>query len=246
MSPWQTPEAPSGVRWRFTGRTGGVSQGRYAELNLGQHVGDDRAAVRRNRALLAQSLEVPPDRVAANDAAHGNNTALVHEGGTVGQVDGLVTRERNLGLLALGADCATVALADPEAQVIGAVHSGWRGVAADVVGSTVRKMESEGANPDQMVAVIGPAICPGCYEVSEEVRNTVASSVAAAAAETRIGTPAVDLQTGIAAQLREVGIMRYFTDPTCTYESEKLFSYRRDGETGRHGMLIALTETSHE
>ena len=244
MSPWQTPEAPSGVRWRFTGREGGVSQGRYAELNLGQHVGDDNADVRRNRTLLAESLQVSANRVAAIDAAHGNKTVVVDQGGTFGQVDALITREQDLGLLALGADCATVALADPVARVIGAVHSGWRGVAADVVSVAVREMESQGAQPERMTAVIGPAICPGCYEVSEEVRNEVAGSVAAAAAETRIGTPAVDLQTGIAAQLREVGVMRYFTDPTCTYESERLFSYRRDGETGRHGMLIALAGDS--
>ncbi len=232
--------APAGVRWRFSRRSGGVSSGRYASLNLADHVGDDAVAVGRNRAILADQLALPQDRVAIMQAAHGRDVAVVAEAGVVPGVDGLVTATPGLGLLALAADCATVALADPGAGVIGAVHSGWRGVAANAVGAVVDRMVEQGADRQRISAAIGPVICPGCYEVSEQVRDEVGAAAVEARAETRHGTPAVALQAGIAQQLRAHGITDMDVDHECTFESQTLFSYRRDGVTGRHGMLIVL------
>lgn len=245
MSPWQAPEPPSGVRWHFSSREGGVSSGAYSGLNLADHVGDDPDSVMRNRELLANRLGLGRQRVAVMQAAHGNESAVVSDGGVVADVDGLVTTTVGLGLLAQGADCATVALADGEAGVVAAVHSGWRGVAVNAVGAVVERMVSLGARPDNINAAIGPVICPGCYEVSVEVRDQVGVAASSAVAETRQGTPAVDLHAGVTEQLERVGVTVLAADPACTFESADRYSYRRDAVTGRQGMLIALVPT-HE
>lgn len=242
MSRSETSGALPGVRWLFSTREGGLSSGRYESLNLADHVGDDPASVAGNRGILGGRIGLPVERLAVMAAAHGREVAVVADGGTVAAVDGLVTRAPGLGLLALAADCATVALADPQARVIGAVHAGWRGVAADAVGAAVAAMVAEGAAPERMSAAIGAVACPGCYEVSEEVRGEVAAAAPAAWAQTRKSTPAVDLQAGLEEQLRACGVTSIAVESDCTIESASLFSYRRDGVTGRHGMLIALTD----
>jgi hypothetical protein len=217
-----------------------VSADPFASLNLADHVGDDPQAVARNRAAVAAGLGLPSDRVAVMRAAHGRDVAIVSQGGTVADVDGLVTTARGLGLLALAADCATVALADPVAGVVGAVHSGWRGVAANAVGAVVAAMAEQGSAPGRIEAAIGPVICPGCYEVSEAVCDEVAAAAGSARARTRWGSTAVDLQAGIAEQLQVAGVAVVSADPDCTAETADLYSFRRDGRTGRHGMLIAM------
>jgi hypothetical protein len=203
-------------------------------------VGDDPAAVAANRAIVARELGVAAADVAVMQAAHGNDVAVVGAGGVVPQVDGLVTSAPGVALLALAADCATVALVDRGAGLIGAVHSGWRGVVANAVGAVVTRMVVEGAQMHRIEAAIGPAICPACYEVSDQVRQEVAAAAPTAAAYTRRGTPAVDVRAGVREQLRSLGVTQVSTDPTCTFESQELFSFRRDGVTGRHGMMIAL------
>lgn len=246
MSPSRTPDTDlSGVRWRFTRRDGGVSQGPYSSLNLADHVGDDLDAVQQNRTVIAAEFGLSPGNVAIMAAAHGNDVAVVDHGGTVPEVDGLVTTTPGLGLLALAADCATVALVDQAKGIIGAVHSGWRGVAANAVGATVETMIARGADVNTIVAAIGPVICPGCYEVSQEVRAEVTRTTPAAAAQTRWGTPSVDLHAGIRSQLADRGVHRVTCEQECTYETPELFSYRRDGVTGRHGMLIAMSQAAH-
>jgi len=240
VSQWQAPEPPPGVRWHFSSRAGGVSSGPYAGLNLADHVGDDPDSVSRNREVLAGRIGLAPERIAVMQAAHGRDAAIVSEAGTVPAVDGLVTTTPGLGLLAQGADCATVALADSEAGVVAAVHSGWRGVSVNATAAVVERMVALGAEPSHMHAAIGPVICPGCYEVSSEVRDQVGAAASSAVAETRRGTPAVDLHAGVIEQLQRAGVQVMAADPACTYESSDRYSYRRDGTTGRQGMLIAL------
>jgi len=92
-----------------------------------------------------------------------------------------------------------------------------------------------------MHAIIGPSICGLCYEVPAAMRDEVAAAVPGSACVTRKGTPGIDLRAGLHAQLAALGIGDISDDPRCTAESSELFSYRRDGLTGRFAGLIWRT-----
>jgi len=102
-------------------------------------------------------------------------------------------------------------------------------------------MTAAGASPDRMRAVIGPSICGGCYEVPESMRASVSAAVPQASCQTRAGTPGLDIAAGVRAQLAEAGVGSVRSDGRCTSESAELYSYRRDGTTGRFAGVIWLT-----
>jgi YfiH family protein len=226
----------SGAHFAFTDRWGGVSAAPYEELNLGGAVGDDPGAVRTNRELAAKALGLDPARVVWMNQVHGADVAVVDEpwgDRPVPEVDAVVTARRGLALAVLTADCVPVLLADPVAGVAAAAHAGRPGLVAGVVPAAVRAMVALGAEPGRIVARTGPAVCGRCYEVPEAMRAEVAAVEPAAYAETRRGTPAVDVGAGVHAQLDRLGVRDRARSPVCTLESEDHFSYRRDRTTGR-------------
>jgi copper oxidase (laccase) domain-containing protein len=109
-----------------------------------------------------------------------------------------------------------------------------------VVTALVAAMTGEGADPARMRALIGPAICGGCYEVSAQVQERVAAAVPETACRTRRGRPGLDIRAGITAQLASAGITQVADDRRCTAETPDLYSFRRDGRTGRFAGLIWL------
>lgn len=239
-----------GVGAVFTGRAGGVSEPPYAELNMGAGVGDDITAVRENRDRVAMELGLDPARTVWMRQVHGADVTHVtsavlrgslREDGAALVGDGIVTTEPALVLGVLAADCAPVLLADPVAGVVGAVHAGRLGTAAGVVPAAVAQMRAHGAEPSRITAVIGPMVCGACYEVPGELRAQVAEAVPAVSSTTRWGTPGLDLGAGIIAQLRQAGVESIRSDPRCTLETPDLFSFRRDGRTGRFAGLIWLS-----
>ncbi|MET9495239.1 peptidoglycan editing factor PgeF [Streptomyces sp. NPDC006552] len=233
----ETVRATSGAHFAFTDRWGGVSAAPYEELNLGGAVGDDRAAVLRNRELTARTLGLEPARVVWMNQVHGPDVAVVDgpwaADAGLPAVDALVTTERRLPLAVLTADCTPVLLADPAAGVVAAAHAGRPGMVAGVVPAAVAAMVELGAEPGRIVARTGPAVCGRCYEVPERMRAEVAAVEPAAYAETSWGTPAVDVSAGVHAQLERLGVRDRRQSPVCTRESHDHFSYRRDRTTGR-------------
>lgn len=221
-----------------------MSGGEYSSLNLADHVGDDPEAVRVNRTRAASGLGVAETDLVVMRATHGRDAHVVTGPAAPPPGDILLTRTEGLGLAALSADCVAFGLIDLQAGVVAVVHSGWRGVAQDTAGAAVEAMVDLGARPDRVMAHLGPAICPTCYEVSEEVRAEVAAAAPESWAVTGTGTPAVDLHAGVRAQLARAGVTEVTADATCTAESPDLFSYRRDGVTGRHGIVVRLPEPS--
>ncbi|WP_232827310.1 peptidoglycan editing factor PgeF [Jiangella endophytica] len=229
------------VRFAFTDRHGGVSAAPYDELNLGGHVGDDPAAVRRNREVLATGIGLPSDAVTYMNQVHGNAVAVVDGpwSGPAPEVDALVTTEPDRALAVLVADCVPVLLADPEAGVIAVAHAGRPGLAAGVVPAAISAMRDLGAR--KLVARVGPAVCGRCYEVPEAMRADVAAVVPEAWAVTRQGTPALDVPAGVVAQLRAAGAA-VDTVATCTIEDPHSYSYRRDGVTGRFAGVAWMSQ----
>jgi YfiH family protein len=160
----------------------------------------------------------------------------------LGEADGLVTTEAGVVLAVLTADCAPVLLADAAARVVGAVHAGWRGLAAGVVEAGVAALAGLGADPAATVGLVGPAAGGCCYEVGPDVREAVGARYPAALATTRDGRPALDPAAAAAQALERAGIGRLRVAGECTVDlADRHFSHRRDhGRTGRQAGLIAL------
>lgn len=233
------PLAP-GVLVMFTGRAGGVSAPPFDTLNLSGAVGDDAEAVEANRQRVARVCGSAAP-VTWMRQVHGRAVADAREVPSAGpppEVDAIFTDTPGQVLGVIAADCAPVLLADPQARVIAAAHAGREGMAAGVITETVAAMAAAGADPARMHAVIGPHICGGCYEVPGQMRDRVAALVPEAACATRKGTPGVDIRSGIEAQLARAGVRSVTGDLRCTAETPGLYSYRRDGKTGRFAGLI--------
>ncbi|MFF7193695.1 MULTISPECIES: peptidoglycan editing factor PgeF [unclassified Streptomyces] len=237
-------QTASGAHFAFTDRWGGVSAVPHDSLNLGGAVGDDPAAVRANRERAAADLGRDPDRVVWMNQVHGREVAVVDApwgDRPVPAVDALVTTRADLTLAVLTADCVPVLLADPVAGVVAAAHAGRPGLVAGVVPAAVEAMTVRGADPARITALLGPAVCGKCYEVPAAMRDEVARAVPEAYAETSWGTPAVDVASGVRAQLARAGVNLGPSAGSsdgpgagvCTLESADHFSYRRDGVTGR-------------
>ncbi|MEY4900481.1 MAG: hypothetical protein RI895_903 [Actinomycetota bacterium] len=216
-------------------RDGGLSKAPYDSLNLADYVGDEPDCVHGNLAMVSRLAGT--GGISVMSANHGTKVNVVSRMGTAPSGDGLVTKESNLGLLALAADCVGFALADSDSGVIAVGHAGWRGVLANVMQEVVQVFVLTGGKLSQTNAVIGPAICASCYEVpSERVAQFLAQCPAAVADETHL-----DLRAGVQSSLAaHIDIAKIHDLPGCTQESEKLFSYRKaNGQpTGRGGLLI--------
>jgi YfiH family protein len=223
------------VRRIVTSRSGGVSTGPYASFNLGDHVGDDPAAVAANRRRLADAAGLAPDHVLWMEQIHGATVQVVDgpRTGPVEATDGLVTATPGIAVAVLVADCVPVLLADPAHGVVAAVHAGRVGAAAGVIPRAVEAFRSAGGDPATSDVLLGPAICGACYEVPADMQAAVEARLPGSAVRTRRGTPGLDLRAGLARQLAGLGVERIVTDPRCTAEDPDLYSHRRDGTTGR-------------
>jgi hypothetical protein len=152
--------------------------------------------------------------------------------------DAVVTAEPGLAVVVLVADCVPVLLADPVAGVIAAVHAGRVGARAGLLTATLEVMARLGARIPQVEVLLGPSVCGQCYEVPLQMQSDVAAQLPGSACRTRGGTAGLDLRAGLWHQLADAGVARIGVDPRCTIEDTALYSYRRDGTTGR---LAALT-----
>jgi YfiH family protein len=241
-----------GVVAAFTGRAGGASATPYATLNLGLRVGDDLPSVLSNRRRVATVLGLAGLPWVVSRQVHSAVVLRVERTRLgqgppeakppVGEGDGLVCAEPGMVLAVLTADCVPVLLADPAAGVVGAVHAGWRGLAAGVVEAGVAAMAELGADPAATVGLVGPAVGGCCYEVGADVRAAVGDRYPIALATTRSGRTALDPAAGAVEALTRAGVGDLRVAAECTFDlEERFFSHRRDrGRTGRQAGLVAL------
>jgi YfiH family protein len=227
------------VELGFTDRSAGRGTGPYAGLNLGGHVGDDPASVEANREALAAAVGVPRDHLVLMNQVHGSDVAEVScpPTGPAPPVDAVVTRTSGLALGVLVADCVPVLLHDREAGVIGTVHAGRPGMTSGIVGRAVSAMRDLGAAT--MTATVGPSVCGRCYEVPADMAAAAAAVSPSSAARSWSGTPAIDVAAGVVEQLVAESVAVQWI-PGCTRETPSLYSYRRDGVTGRFAGVVSL------
>ena len=230
------------VRMVFTTRAGGVSSSPYDSFNLGDHVGDNPDDVRANRARLARILGLSEDRFVWMEQLH-TNTVTVVDGPTplVEATDAIVTRETNLALCVLVADCTPVLLSDHTAGVVGAAHAGRMGARNGIVKNTVEAMVELGAEPGRIQVLLGPAAAGTSYEVPGEMAADVERHLPGSRTTTKKGTCGIDVRAGLIRQLMSMGVTHIDVDPRDTIEDTDFFSHRREGTTGRQAGVVWLT-----
>lgn len=221
------------LRHGFFTREGGVSGGEYASLNVGRGSGDALENVEENRRRVAAALG---SKHADIVTCHQTHSGIVHVVEAFPQApltgDALVTNVPSLPIAVLTADCVPVLLADVTHGVIGAVHSGWKGAAQQIVGETVTAMEAIGAKREAMVAVIGPAIAGVSYEVGVDLKERFAAIDASYAEFFLQGSDAAhvqfDLPELVTEQTRRLGVAKVEKLDYDTYADEqRFFSFRR-------------------
>lgn len=232
----------SHVRSAVSTRHGGVSPAPLG-LNLSYKVGDDPENVRQNRSRFLGSLGFAEERTAFTDQCHSAIVKEAHGPGVYSSCDGLVTGEMGVGLAISIADCVPVLLFDPSTNVIAALHAGWRGSRGHIVSSGCQFLQNVyGAEMKDVLAYVGPAAGPCCYEVGKDVSDHFREAVRRQAD----GKLTLDLKEENRLQLVEAGIpaVNIEIDPRCTICSpELLHSYRRDRDSsGRMLAFIGLTE----
>ena len=236
-------DAPANVKAVTGGRFGGVSAAPYDSLNLAMHVGDDPGAVAANRRALQQrlALDAAPCWLRQTHGAEVVNVADLSSGDAP-RGDAWVCFETGRAVGVLTADCLPVFFCDYRGTRIGLVHAGWRGLAAGVIEATVAALDCA---PSSLMAWLGPVISAHAYRVGDEVRDVFArhnEADALAFMPDNTGKWHADLSMLAANRLRRLGIaFRGGRHCTC-YDSERFYSYRRDGHTGRNGHLIWLVD----
>lgn len=224
----------------FTSRAGGVSAAPYDSFNLGTHVGDDTADVAANRARLAQVLGLPEERFVWMEQLHTNTVTLIDgpSATPVEATDALVTRQKDLALCVLVADCTPVLLSDHTAGVIGAAHAGRMGARNGIAKNTVEAMVELGAEPSRIQVLLGPAAAGESYEVPEGMALDVEKHLPGSRTRTKKGTPGIDVRAGLVRQLLSLGVTHIDADPRDTITDKDFFSHRREGVTGRQAGVI--------
>jgi YfiH family protein len=233
----------------FCTRRNGVSEGQFASLNVSVREGDGGGNVRQNWEIIADAFNLRAEQFFVVHQVHGDNI-LVVDRTNIGdfkqrqhRADAIIT---NLPGLAIGiktADCVPVFMADREKRIIGVVHAGWRGTALNIAAKTVKAFtKAFSSRPEDIVAVIGPAIGPCCYEVDETVFNAMTMNGDWESSFTpcgELGKWMLNLASVNTCQMIQAGIRpdNVLSSCVCTSCRKDLFFSHR-GEEGRTGRQV--------
>lgn len=151
----------------------------YSQHNLCDYTGDDALRVLDARLQFCDIMGIDLDQLVMPRQSHTTCVRVIDRGfldadidqqdAMLNDVDALVTALPGVCIGVNTADCVPIALADHVAGVIAIAHAGWRGTVGRIALNTVQAMTRLGAKPQRIVAAMGASICPGCFEVGEEV-----------------------------------------------------------------------------
>jgi YfiH family protein len=233
--------APSWVLAGSTTRVGGVSNGVFASLNLGDHVGDAANLVAENRALLQKRAKLP-SAPAWLQQVHGTHILPLSEWtGDVVVADASLSRAPAEVCVVMTADCLPVLFCCPDTRQVAAAHAGWRGLCDGILEKTLAQF----SNPSSVLVWLGPCIGATAFEVGDEVRQQfLATAPVAQIAFTpspNQGKWLADLRLLASQRLESAGAQSIYATEHCTLsDADQFFSYRRDGQTGRMATFICM------
>lgn len=238
----------------FCTRQGGVSGGVFAGLNVSVREGDSNDHILRNLELIAAAFGLTASQFLPVHQVHqdgiwvitGDTPIYTHD--PPPRCDAVVTDRRQLALCIKTADCVPVLLADPARRIIGAVHAGWKGTALKIAAKTVAIMaERFGTRPSDLIAAVGPAIGPCCYEIDACVYQAMSHHPPGDAifhTGKKDGRWMLDLPLANRHQLLRSGLLpeRIWEADACTACQRNLFfSHRAQaGHTGRQLNFIMI------
>ncbi|NQY50089.1 MAG: peptidoglycan editing factor PgeF [Colwellia sp.] len=230
----------------------------FGAFNLGLHVGDSAEKVNHNRNVLKQLLQqklskqqltqkpsphcklIEDVQIQWLKQVHGNEVVevmAVNE--QVITADASITRQKNIALAIMTADCLPILLSHKDGTEVAAIHGGWRPLATNIIEKTLDKMHSK---PAELVAWLGPCIGKGAFEVGSEVKETFTQQGVAfnnAFIKQENGKYLADLQKIAQLQLQALGVSAISGLAECTYqETNKYYSYRKERVTGRMASII--------
>lgn len=233
----------------FTTRLGGASRAPLESFNLGRHIEDDadRKDAMVNRERLCKALSLEFKNLVVPGQVHSNNVTWltsIDETPDIKAVDGIATRIEEQPMLLHFADCVPVILVARKQRLACIMHAGWRGTASAIVLQGVKLLVSHGADTNEMVAAVGPAIETCCYPTSEDVAQQLLSTVkdTNGLVDRNSEQPRPDLKAINARQLLEAGVDKVDVSNLCTACNPQIFySHRQSGgKTGRQGALVCL------
>ncbi len=184
---------------------------------------------------LPDLTELGADRILFPNQTHSDNVEFVDERNEYPNTDGLILTNSNDAVYLRFADCTPLIFYDTVQKIAAVTHAGWRGTAQKIGVKTIEKMQS---NPTNVIALIGPAISMCCYEVSEEVRDTLLATVKDT--EGLFINRNVDLKRINAQQLKEIGVQQIDICPYCTScDNDLFYSYRKENGTDKRHIAVA-------
>ena len=242
--------APSNVKAVSSTRHGGLSQGEFAGLNLGLHVGDQADVVQQNRQILASELGLKSDPVWLNQVhstdvieADGFLTPVAEgsltpeaDGSLLPKADGAFTPKRNIVCAVMTADCLPLLLTNTHGTQVAAIHVGWRGLADGIVERAISTFDCQKRD---IIAWAGPCIGSGAFEIGGEVRDQLGGSNSFYKKNDQKGTYFANMAALTGERLLNCGVENYSYENVCTFsDPQRFYSYRRDGQCGRMASLI--------
>lgn len=209
---------PANIFAYSTTRQGGISEGNYGELNVGNHVGDDVNRVVANRQQLPYA-----EKIVWLNQVHGDRSIVLPSAEL--DADAAISCTTDFACAVMTADCVPVLIADVNGQEVAAVHAGWKGLVNHIIAKTIAHMRTPA---QQLTAWVGPAISQQHYEVPFAVSDQFSSWPQAVRPSGNEGKYLLDLPAIAAQQLQAAGLPCVVNAGLCTYANEhQFFSHRR-------------------
>ncbi len=224
-------------------RLGGVSEAPYQSLNLGKSTNDNPEHVIENRNLFFSALGTDMSKVAMSGQVHGTEILLADKPIMEKGFDAIISNTAGLMIAVSTADCTPVLIYDTKNKAIAAIHSGWRGTAANITKKTLLKMNQQfNTKGSDCIAFIGVCIGYNAFEVGSDVAQHFDDSVKRVDLTTQ--KYFVDLKTANKHQLLQSGLKEENIEISnyCTVKNNDLFfSHRYEkGITGRMMATIGV------
>ena len=194
------------------------------------------------RKLLSSLINLDPNKIVSPQQVHSSEVKVVDVPGKIPFTDAIISTSKSVVLSIQVAACIPLYLADPDNNVIGIVHAGWRGIEKGIVANSINKMITLGADNNRIIAYIGPSIQKCCFEIGPEVAKKFPINFQINSSYDRSFLDLQKLTKNILIN-NSISYNNIISSNECTKcNSDKYFSYRNTGlKSGRMIGIIGLT-----